>query len=88
MSELRSQTPKLAACYEKWLKSNPTAQGEVTLELTVSAKGKVKRANVGASSISPASAECLVRTAKSLVLSPLGAEATLEVPLVLRSPGR
>jgi hypothetical protein len=43
---------------------------------------------VGASSISPASAECLVRTAKSLVLSPLGAEATLEVPLVLRSPGR
>ncbi len=88
MGELRSQTPKLAACYEKWLKANPTAQGEVTLELTVSAKGKVKRATVGASSISPASAECLVRTAKSLVLSPLGAEATLEVPLVLRSPGR
>lgn len=82
--ELGSQTPKLAACYEKWLKANPTAQGEVTLELTVNAQGKVRRATLGANTISSASAECLVRTARSLVLSPLGAEATLEVPLVLR----
>lgn len=83
MSELRSQTPKLAACYEKWLKANPAAQGEVVLSLTVSAQGRVRRATLGKTDISAASAECLVRTSKSLVLSPLGAEATLEVPLVL-----
>jgi hypothetical protein len=85
MADLKRQRPKLAACYEKWLKANPTAQGEVTLELLVSAKGRVKRAKVLEGTISPASAECLVTTAKSLVLPPLGVDATLEVPLVLRS---
>ncbi len=85
MSELKRQRPKLASCYEKWLKANPDAQGEVTLELTVGAQGRVKQARVAnGGTISAASSECLVTTAKSLVLSPLGTEATLEVPLVLR----
>jgi hypothetical protein len=90
MAELKRQTPKLAACYEKWLKANPTASGEVVLELTVTAQGRVKRARLpgGPQAISAASAECLVTTAKTLVLPPLGVEATLEQPLVLRPPGR
>lgn len=90
MTELKRQTPKLSACYEKWLKANPTASGEVVLELTVSAQGRVKKARLpdGAKTISAASAECLVTTAKTLVLPPLGVEATLEQPLVLRPPGR
>ena len=85
MSELKRQRPKLAACYDKWLKANPTAQGEVTLELLVGAQGRVKRARVLDGTISAASSECLVTTAKSLVLPPLGADATLEVPLLLRN---
>jgi hypothetical protein len=85
---LQRQRPKLAACYEKWLKANPGARGEVVLEVTVTAQGRVRRATVGGDAISPASAECLVTTAKTLVLPALGAEATLEVPLVLRPPGR
>jgi len=84
MSELKRQRPKLASCYDKWLKANPSAEGDVTLELTVSAQGRVKRARVLEGTISAASSECLVTTAKSLVLPPLGADATLEVPLVLR----
>lgn len=84
MGELKAQRPKLAACYEQWLKANRAAEGEVTLELTVGANGKVKRATLGQNSMSTSSADCLVRTAKSFVLSPLGAEATLEVPLVLQ----
>ncbi|PZR04606.1 MAG: hypothetical protein DI536_33985 [Archangium gephyra] len=84
MGELKAQRPKLAACYEQWLKANRAAQGEVTLELTVAANGKVKRATLGQNSMSASSADCLVRTARSFVLSPLGAEATLEVPLVLQ----
>ncbi|MFZ5439404.1 MAG: AgmX/PglI C-terminal domain-containing protein [Myxococcota bacterium] len=88
MAELRRQRPKLASCYEKWLKANPAAEGEVTLELLVGAQGRVKRARVVEGTISAASSECLVTTAKSLVLPPLGTEATLEVPLLLRTPGR
>ena len=90
MAELKRQTPKLSACYEKWLKANPQASGEVVLELTVSAQGRVKKARLpeGSKGISAASAECLVTTAKTLVLPPLGVEATLEQPLVLRPPGR
>lgn len=87
MSELKRQRPKLASCYEKWLKANPAAQGEVVLELVVGAQGRVKRASVEGSTVSAASAECLVTTARSLVLPPLGAEATLQVPLLLRHPG-
>ncbi len=88
MSELKSQRPKLAACYEKWLKANPQAQGEVVLELTVSAQGRVKRARLESGTVSAPSAECLVTTAKSLVLSPLGVDATLQVPLLLRHGAR
>jgi hypothetical protein len=37
--------------------------------------------------MSPESAACLKTTAKALVLSPLGSEQELEVPLVL-TPGK
>ena len=84
MAALKAQRPKLAACYDKWLKANPAAEGEVVLELMVSAQGRVKKARVESATISAASSECLVTTAKSLVLPPLGADATLQVPLVLR----
>jgi len=88
MEDLRRQTPKLRACYEKWLKANPTAAGQVDLLLTVNARGKVTRASVRGDAISPQSAACLKTTAKSLVLSPLGSEQQLEVPLVLTPGGR
>lgn len=83
-SELHRQRPKLAPCYEKWLKATPSAQGEVILELVVSAQGKVRSARVKSGTISPSSSQCLVSTARSLVLPPLGAEATFELPLLLR----
>jgi hypothetical protein len=84
MEDLRRQRPKLAACYEKWLKSSPTASGEVVLTLDVLANGKVRGAEVKGDPIPAASSACLVRTAKTLVLSPLGSAQALEVPLVLR----
>lgn len=84
MAALKAQRPKLASCYEKWLKANPAAEGEVVLELVVGAQGRVKKARVESGTISPASSECLVTTAKSLVLPPLGTEATLQIPLLLR----
>ena len=83
--EILRQRPKFSACYEKWLKTNPAAQGEVTLELQLNAHGRVLRARVDGNSVSAAASECLSTTAKTLVLSPLGAEATLQVPLVLRN---
>lgn len=89
MSELKRQRPKLASCYDKWLKANPNAQGEVVLELVVGAQGRVRKASVeSGGTISAASSECLVTTAKSLVLPPLGTDATLQVPLRLHQPGR
>jgi len=83
MEDLRRQTPKLRSCYEKWLKANPNASGQVDLVLVVDAKGVVTRADVKGELISPESATCLKTIAKSLVLSPLGSEQELEVPLVL-----
>lgn len=88
MADLRRQRPRLAACYEKWLKANPTARGEVLLSLVVSARGRVVQASVAGDGIHRPSADCLVRTARALVLPALGAEATLEVPLLLKPPGR
>lgn len=87
LTDLKRQTPKLRACYEKWLKANPSAAGTVDLVLVVTARGAVKRADVKGDPISPESAACLKSTAKSLVLSPLGSEQELEVPLVL-TPGK
>ena len=87
LEDLKRQTPKLRSCYEKWLKANPTASGEVDLSLRVSANGQVLKAAVKGAPISRESAECLTLTARSLVLSPLGSEQDLEVPLVL-TPGR
>lgn len=87
MEDLKRQTPKLRACYEKWLKANPHASGTVDLVLVVNAKGAVKKADVKGDPISAESVACLKTTAKSLVLSPLGSEQELEVPLVL-TPGK
>ncbi|MEW5741970.1 MAG: AgmX/PglI C-terminal domain-containing protein [Myxococcota bacterium] len=87
-SELVRHRPKLAACYEKWLKANPSAAGTVELSLVVASSGKVKAARVRGEALPKASAECLVRTAKGLTLPPLGAEAELEVPLVFTAGGR
>jgi hypothetical protein len=86
--ELLRQRPKLAVCYEKWLKANPAASGTVELSLVVAASGKVKAARVSGAALPKASAECLVRTAKGLSLPPLGTEAELEVPLVFTSGQR
>lgn len=87
LEDLKRQTPKLRSCYEKWLKANPTASGEVDLSLRVSASGQVLKAAVTGAPISRESAECLTITARSLVLSPLGSAQDLEVPLLL-TPGR
>lgn len=87
LEDLRRQTPKLRSCYEKWLKANPSASGTVDLVLLVSAKGQVKKADVKGDPISAESVACLKTTAKTLVLSPLGSEQELEVPLVL-TPGK
>jgi hypothetical protein len=88
MEDLRRQTPKLRSCYEKWLKANPNASGQVDLVLVVSAKGVVKRTEVRGEAISVESAMCLKTVAKTLVLSPLGSEQELELPLVLTTGKR
>jgi hypothetical protein len=86
-AELLRHRPKLAACYEKWLKANPTASGTVELSLVVAASGRVTSARVAGGVLPKASAECLVRTAKGLALPALGAEAELAVPLVFTAGG-
>lgn len=86
--ELLRHRPKLAACYEKWLKANPTASGTAELALTVTAAGRVKAARVRGGGLPKASADCLVRTAKGLSLPALGVDAELEVPLVFTAGAR
>jgi hypothetical protein len=82
--ELQRQRPKLQVCYEKWLKADPRATGEVELHLRVAASGRVKAADVtGAPPGAPA--DCLVRAARALTLPALGGEVELELPLQLRS---
>jgi hypothetical protein len=85
---LKEQRPKLRACYEKWLKANPAASGTVDLTLVVGKNGKVRSARVDEPTIPRESVDCLVRTARSLVLPPLGSEQEIEVPLVMTPPGR
>lgn len=85
-AELQRQRPKLAACYEKWLKANPTAGGKVDLLLVVAADGRVRSAKVKGEPMSQASADCVVQTATKLVLPALGSEQEIEVPLVF-TPG-
>ncbi len=81
--ELVRNRPKLAACYEKWLKANPAATANVELHLVVDPAGRVKAASVKGASMSKPSAECLVQTAKRLVLPGLGSEVELALPLHL-----
>ncbi len=83
---LREQRPKLRACYEKWLKANPSATGQVELTLVVGRTGKVISARVEDATIPRESVDCLVRTGKTLRLPSLGSEQEIAVPLVL-TPG-
>ena len=84
---LKDQRPKLRACYEKWLKANPVASGEVMLTLVVSKSGKVVAARVDEATIPRESVDCLVRTGKRLVLPALGSEQEIEVPLSFTQSG-
>lgn len=83
---LKDQRPKLRACYEKWLKANPAATGQVELTLVVARSGKVIAARVDDATIPRESIDCLVRTGKTLRLPALGSEQEIQVPLVL-TPG-
>jgi hypothetical protein len=80
---LKEQIPKLRACYEKWLKANPEASGQVELNLVVGKSGKVLAARVDEATISRESIDCLIRSAKTLRLPALGSQQELQVPLVL-----
>jgi hypothetical protein len=82
-AELQRQVPKLASCYEKWLKQNPNAAADVELRLLVSATGRVRRAQVLGRDLSAVSARCLERTALGLALPALGTEVELELPVRL-----
>ncbi len=84
---LKDQRPKLRACYEKWLKANPAASGEVVLTLSLSKAGKVLGARVDDATIPAESVDCLVRTGKRLVLPPLGSAQDIEVPLSFTQGG-
>jgi hypothetical protein len=81
--ELVRNRPKLAACYEKWLKANPSATADVELHLVVNAAGRVKSASVDGANMSGSSAECLARTAKGLQLPGVGSEVEFALPLHL-----
>jgi hypothetical protein len=83
---LKAQTPKLAACYEKWLKANPGAQGEIELTLTLAATGKVTRVLVDPheSGMSQDAIDCLVRNGKALVLPKVGSQQDVALPLRLQ----
>lgn len=82
-AELQRQRPKLSACYEKWLKANPSASAEVELRLVVSARGRVTQAKVEGALSEGGPADCLVRSAKALSLPALGTEVEIELPLKL-----
>ncbi len=86
---LREQTPKLRACYEKWLKATPAASGEVELNLRLGATGQVLKVQVDPheTGMSKEALDCLARTARSLRLPPLGSEQDVALPLIL-TPGR
>ncbi len=82
---LREQTPKLAACYEKWLKATPDASGEVELNLKLAASGKVLQVQVDShdTGMSKEALDCLVRTGRTLRLPPLGSRQEVALPLIL-----
>lgn len=82
-SELERQRPKLRACYERWLKANPTAEADVELRLSVSAAGRVLEASVVGPALDPSAADCLVNSARALVLPPLQGDLDVELPLKL-----
>jgi hypothetical protein len=83
---LKAQTPKLAACYEKWLKANPGAQGEIELTLTLASSGKVMKVLVDPheSGMSQDAIDCLVRNGKALVLPKVGSQQEVALPLRLQ----
>jgi len=82
---LKAQTPKLRACYEKWLKANAGAQGEVELNLSLAATGKVVKVAVDAhdTGMSKDALDCLTRNAKALVLPKVGSPQEVALPLIL-----
>jgi hypothetical protein len=80
---VRAALPRLAPCYEQWLKANPQASAAVELHLTVGPSGRVRSVRVVGDGLPRASAECLVRSAGRLALPAMGSEVELEVPLKL-----
>lgn len=79
-----AQRPRLAECYEKWLKANPQASGEAALELTISTSGVVTAAQVAAPDLPAEARACLVRTSRKLVMPRLAETQTVELPLVMK----
>lgn len=88
--EIAQQTPRLAACYEKWLKANAGSSGNMTLGLSIAPTGRVTSAQVSEapSDLPAAVRECLTLAARRLSLSAPGTPTELAVPLVLRPRGR
>jgi hypothetical protein len=82
---LKAQTPKLRACYEKWLKANAGAEGEVELNLSLAATGKVVKVAIDPhdTGMSKDALDCLSRNAKALVLPKVGSPQEVALPLIL-----
>ncbi|MBX7096830.1 MAG: AgmX/PglI C-terminal domain-containing protein [Myxococcaceae bacterium] len=79
-----AQRPRLAECYEKWLKATPQASGEAALELTIAPSGVVTAAKVTSEDLPAEARACLVRTSRKLVMPKLAEVQTVELPLVLK----
>ncbi len=81
---VKAQLPKLRVCHEKWLKVNEQAHGKVTMNVTVSPKGRVTRATfTAAEGVPPAVNECLGRAVRAMTLPKSSEEVELEIPVLL-----
>ncbi|MCB9549025.1 MAG: AgmX/PglI C-terminal domain-containing protein [Myxococcales bacterium] len=82
-ASVRQQMPRLRACYERSLLTNPDLKARLRLTLSVSAAGRVEAAVVsgeGADALKP----CLVEAARTFVL-PAGEPRQVQVPLVFQT---
>jgi hypothetical protein len=83
--ELQRSRPRVQSCYEKWLKVDPSANGQFVLVAQVAATGRVEHVTVKGQAMTESATECMEQSLKDMQLPPLEEATELEFPMVLKA---
>ncbi len=83
--ELQRSRPRVQSCYEKWLKVDPSANGQFVLVAQVAATGRVEHVSVKGQAMTESATECMEQSLKDMQLPALEEATELEFPMVFKA---